>query len=1137
MSGKNEPGKRRNSGSSEPEIIIDTRGDLSTFIKIGEKEIKVILDTGSKINIVNSKFLKTIPHQRLHHEDVPIRFINGETTETMGVVLIKAVINKRNLEMKAFEVKEATVPLLIGLPTIRDAKMTINLNNSFIEEKEKEKKVKVAHFTEIPARSQIWVPVKASLSSDCYFIEPREQFKKNNNLIIGRSLTRFDGTRGLISVINLNNQPVKIWPNTVIALAEKGYSVNYVQNIREEQYKEIHYQLGDELNEEEIIILEEILKKNRDCFAADITELTVTDRIEHDINTGDHLPIKKWPYRIAPIERREIQRQVKEMLDQGIIEESKSPWASPVVLVKKKTGEFRFCIDYRQLNNITKKDAFPLPRIQDLLDSVGGAKYFTTLDMKSGYHAIPMKKEDREKTAFVTPDGHFQYKVMPFGLTNAPSTYQKMITTLFAGKIWKNCLAYLDDVIIYTQTFDDHLEEIKEVFNLLREANLKLNPEKCVFAAKEVKYLGHIIAEKGITPDPSKVQAVMDFPRPTTVKEIRSFIGLSSYYRKFIKNFAQISGPIVKLTKKDQPYKWREEQEESFKQLKQALCDAPVLTHLMEECEVELHTDASGFGIGVVLVQKEAEGEKVLGYASRRLSKAEINYTITEKECLAIVYGIAQFRPYLYGRKFTIVTDHCALCWLTKVKNPNGRVCRWSLMLQEYNYEVRYKTGRKHLDADCLSRAPIETEEVDDNEIWRIDLDEDELQDFRDEQIKDKQVKKIIERLQKGIPDKKYRMKNQLLYHQRNKQPIHQLRVVVPIDIRPRILEENHDHSTAGHLGITRTIDRISKKYYWPKMKQYIYHYVRTCKKCQMRKGTKIAKEGLLIEMTIATEPFEKIGIDHLGPFPKSDEGNKHIIVAIDYHTKWVEIEAVPDTSAYFVIKFLKEKIINQHKKPKQIITDLSSTFRSKFFTSELQELEIKHLKTSGYHPRTNGLVERFNRTITDMISFYTSETQKDWDVELKNLQFAYNTSKQESTQASPYQLLHGNDPVTSKDQKRGVETHELTPEQTETLRQKVIKNMKKIQTKSKERFDRGRSSTIYRPGDKVLLYVPTRKKGRSEKLLTQFKGPYEVVERIYENNYKILDRKTTKKMMVPVERMKRFHVRIDERPEVVIQD
>jgi transposase InsO family protein len=455
-------------------------------------------------------------------------------------------------------------------------------------------------------------------------------------------------------------------------------------------------------------------------------------------------------------------------------------------------------------------------------------------------------------------------------------------------------------------------------------------------------------------------------------------------------------------------------------------------------------------------------------------------------------------------------------------------------MLQEYQYEVKYKTGRTHLDADCLSRAPVETREVtEENDVWAIDYDEKKFEDFKEEQWQDGQTRKVINDLRKQIHKKKFLLKNDILYYSGGRGNRNRLRVVVPVKSRNKIIEENHDKPTAGHLGVNRTIDRITKNYYWPRMRKSIYHYVQTCEPCQLRKGVKIAKEGLMVEMPIATKPFQIMGIDHLGPFPKSRQENRHLIVAIDYHTKWSEIKAVPDTSAFYVVEFLKERIIQHRGIPEMIITDLSSTFRSKRFNEFLREVGIKQLRTSGYHPRTNGLVERFNRTITDMISHYVSESQVDWDEKLNDLQYAYNTSRQESTKETPHQLLYGYNPVSTEDLQRGVELYKSKPEEQEKIRRKVIKRMKKMQEKTKKRFDVGRKNRIYEPKEKVLLYVPARKKGKSEKLLLQFKGPYEIVKRIYTNNYEIQDSLSGRKILVPVERLKKFYGRGEMLPTV----
>ncbi|GFU73327.1 retrovirus-related Pol polyprotein from transposon 17.6 [Trichonephila clavipes] len=332
------------------------------------------------------------------------------------------------------------------------------------------------------------------------------------------------------------------------------------------------------------------------------------------------------------------------------------------------------------------------------------------MDLRSGYWQIEIDEADREKTAFITPEGLYEFKVMPFGLCNAPATFERMMDNLLRHFKWTMCLCYLDDIIVFSETFEDHLIRLGLVLKCLQEAGLELNSKKCLFAAQEVKILGHLVSSNGVHPYPDKIKAVRNFPTPKNIHDIRSFLGLCSYFRRFIKGFCYLAEPLQSLLKSGVEFHWVPEEVEAFHSLKKALTSDPVLGMYDERASTEIHTDASGYGIGAVLVQIQNNVEKVIAYASRTLTKAEKNYSTTERECLAIVWATNKFRPYIFGKHFTVVTDHHSLCWLMNLKDPSGRLARWALRLQEHDFDVKYKTGKKHSDADALSRNPVEEE-------------------------------------------------------------------------------------------------------------------------------------------------------------------------------------------------------------------------------------------------------------------------------------------------------------------------------------------------------------------------------------------------------------------------------------------
>ena len=394
------------------------------------------------------------------------------------------------------------------------------------------------------------------------------------------------------------------------------------------------------------------------------------------------------------------------MLANNIIQPSHSPWAAPVVLVGKRDGGLRFCVDYRKLNDLTRKDAYPLPRIDDALDSLNKACWFSTLDLASGYWQVELDPRDKHKTAFTTRQGLFEFDVLSFGLCNSPSTFQRLMDLVLADGQWTTCLVYLDDIIIFGRTFQEHLGRLDEVLTKLRQANLKVKPAKCNLFATQVQYLGHIISSKGVKADPAKVEAVRQWPVPKNQTEVRSFVGLASYYRRFVKGFAETARPLHQLTEKGRHFKWTEVCHTAFEQLKLSLMSAPVLVYPDPSKTFILDTDASDAGIGAVLSQEEGGCEQVIAYASRALTKQERKYATTKKELLSMVTFIKHFKHYLLGKEFVLRTDHNSLRWLHNFQGLEGQLARWVEQLASFQYKIVHRPGRVHANADALSRLP-----------------------------------------------------------------------------------------------------------------------------------------------------------------------------------------------------------------------------------------------------------------------------------------------------------------------------------------------------------------------------------------------------------------------------------------------
>ncbi|XP_073962916.1 uncharacterized protein [Choristoneura fumiferana] len=592
----------------------------------------------------------------------------------------------------------------------------------------------------------------------------------------------------------------------------------------------------------EVRELEQFLEENQNVFTPNGNP--VKD-FEHSIDTGDHTPISVPPYRLSPIKAEILKKEIEKMIAEKVIEPCSSPWAAPVVMVPKRDGSTRVCVDYRQLNAITTPDAYPLPRIDDLLHSAKSTPYMSTIDLRAGYWQIPVKAEHQDKTAFVTPFGMYRFLRMPFGLRNAPATFQRMMDRFRISLSHIKLLVYLDDLIVMSSTFNDHLKDLQDVFNKLNGFNLTANRDKCNFCCQKVKYLGHFITPEGLQPDPEKVSAILDTPRPRNLKHLLSFIQMCSWYRRFIPNFAKVAEPLTRLTKKNANWEWEEDQISAFAKLRELLVSSPVLAQADHTKPYTIKSDASSYALGAVLVQGEGESEHPIEYASRLLTKPERNYSTTEREALAVVWAVNKFRGYIEGGKITVMTDHQALRWLMSLKSPTGRLARWALLLQPYDINIKYIAGRVNVVADSLSRPSCEPALEEDCGLCTVmvDMPAKSKEMIKQEQQKDEAIVKIVQTLESPDEEngrywskKGYHMNNGILYRYYPHSEAESSQLVIPKQEQSSIIHAYHNEATAGHYGTDKTFERIAKRYFWKGMRKDIEAYVRNCIYCQRYK-------------------------------------------------------------------------------------------------------------------------------------------------------------------------------------------------------------------------------------------------------------------------------------------------------------
>lgn len=577
---------------------------------------------------------------------------------------------------------------------------------------------------EIPARSEKLCHLKISKNvkkfrdtmENCEVLtEPK--LITIHGVFAARTITKINDGMCWTKIINVTSENLVIPKNTALCSLEEPYKntqssnlkrVNLVQNRQEEFQQKLEEKIKH-LSTDESHKMRTLMTKYNELFSlGGIGNLGCTSVVKHKINTGNHSPVNKRPYRVPQSQRGILKDLIQEQLDKKIIKPSISPWSAPVVIVPKKPGSdgvisYRMCVDFRELNKVTVPEVYPLPDIHDTLDMLGGSKYFTALDMNSGFFQVQMDPGSQEKTGFSTPDGHFEYLRMPMGLINSPAVFQRLIDTTLSG-LKDACLPYMDDILIFSPDIDQHCVDIARVLDRFKAVNLSVQLKKCQLAQSEINFLGHVISREGIKPCSKKIEIVKNFPQPKNDKEIRSFIGLCSYYRRHVPNFADIAKPLTKLTKKNESFDWTSECDTSFQKLKTTLTSEPLLIYPDFSKKFILSTDASGVAIGAVLGQVINGVEHPIAYASRQLNSAERNYTVTERELLAVVWSVKYFRCYLYGRSFALYTDHSAIRWLLSISDPSSGLTRWALKLAEYDYQVYHKPGVKNTNADCLSR-------------------------------------------------------------------------------------------------------------------------------------------------------------------------------------------------------------------------------------------------------------------------------------------------------------------------------------------------------------------------------------------------------------------------------------------------
>ena len=842
-----------------------------------------------------------------------------------------------------------------------------------------------------------------------------------------------------------------------------------------------------------------------DVFPEELPGLPPQREIEFAIDVvPGATPASVTPYRMAPLELKELKLQLQELLDKGFIRPSVSPWGAPVLFVKKKDGTLRLCVDYRQLNKLTVKNKYPLPRIDDLFDQLKGASIFSKIDLRSGYHQLKIKDADVHKTAFRTRYGHYEFLVMPFGLTNAPAAFMDLMNRVFRPYVDQFVVVFIDDILVYSKDREIHDTHLRVVLEILRKEQLYAKLSKCEFWLTEVSFLGHIVSKEGIRVDPKKIEVVVEWKPPRNVTEVRSFLGLAGYYRRFVKGFSMIAAPMTRLLQKNVNYEWSEKCQGSFEKLKAFLTEAPVLTQPTCGKEYVIYSDASLNGLGCVLMQ---DG-KVVAYASRQLKPHEKNYPTHDLKLAAIVFALKIWRHYLYGEKCFIYTDHKSLKYLPSQRKLNLRQRRWMELIKDYGCVIDYHPGKANVVADALSRKTVQTLRAlnanlslsdDGTVVAELVARPNLLNRVLEAQKKDEKISAIIDQIRDGKETEFTVNENGVLCYK--------ARVCVPDDdeLRKAILEEAHSGSFAIHPGSTKMYQDLKMSFWWSGMKRDVSEFVTKCLVCQRVKAEHQVLSGLLQPIRIPEWKWDRITMDFVVGLPLTGRKHDSVWVIVDRLTKSAHFLPVrTDYSLDKLAELYIKEIVRLHGIPISIISDRDPRFTSRFWGKLQGPMGTRLNFSTAFHPQTDGQSERVIQILEDMLRSCAIDYEGSWDRHIPLVEFVYNNSFQSSIGMAPYEALYGRKCRTplcwTELSERKVIGPDLIRETEEKV--KIIREKLKVATdRQKSYTDMKRKDIRYEVGEKVFLKVSPWKKvmrfGKKGKLSPRFIGPYEVIEKV----------------------------------------
>ena len=1215
------------------DVDIHNRNEI--VVKVVDREVKFVIDTGADCNLIDQRLFEKIKTSSsvklLDRPGKTYKTANDGELRISGVAMIPIEISGGGVIETEFCIAENLI--YSGI-----------LGNKFLDEcgaiydfkKQKlildySARVRIENDVVLPALAQtrVWATVPLS-PGDFVGLLSCDKPIRDDVLVAACVVSVSSNSRVPVMMINTSDKEIKIRKGEVCGIVEKisphavsqpinndrtkcWEKINNVQRLSDHQ-KEVLENLDSDLWEIDVNMSDEVKRlicEYADVFSGSGNKLGHYDKIKHVIKVTSDIPIRAKLRRQAPALRVSIREQVKEMMQDRIIRESKSPYASGVVIVRKPCGKPRFCADFRGINSITVHDSFPIPNAADLFDTVGDKKpvIFSSLDVFSAYWQIEMEEESKKYTAFITADGLYEFNRCPFGLVNSGATFCRAMSEILRHLEWDFLVLYLDDVVIFSSSVELHLSHLQIVLDRFRQVNVRLKTTKCRLFRKSVKFLGHVLSSEGIQVDPGKTQTWREYPVPKNVKQVRSFIGGVSYYRKFIRSFSVKAYPLHNLLKQNVKFVWSEACQKAFECLRDELLCPPILSYPdFQGPEFLLQTDACHTGLGYMISQVQDGGERIIAFGARSTTKAERSYGITDLEALGVIEGVKHFHSYLFGRRFTVVVDHQPLIQFFKQKIPAGRNARWIMLMSQYEYDIVYKPGLKHSNIDTLSRIP--DMEVDENvdsrgegleslfyeppvmkvgaiqrnqrftrsqkkkkkvelkkTLWpEVEVDaEFNVDTVKLEQKKDVDISAMIKYLDDDIlgdddviareillSADQYIVDEEILYriNKSARQDDVMAQLVIPRTLIATVLKNMHDDRLCGHLGMSKTIQKIAQRFTWKNMNRDIKNYILSCKTCAERKTDRHKELAPLIPLPVVGYPFERVSVDFLGPLITTKQQNKHVLCFTDHYSRFPIFVATKDTSAQTVATALWDNVITMHGCPRYLLSDRGAGFMSELVREVCTLCKITKLNTSSYHPACNGLQERGNSTLLNMLSHYVNLENDDWDVYLQSVAFAVRSSVCNSSVGyTPFYLLFGREPVLPIEtaiMPTLIKSHlckdflpvmlnrlEVARETSRQLNQLSCNRMKEV-------YDCKIKPSVFEIGDCVYLFVPSlSSKLKSRKLARLWTGPWVIVDKTSAVNVKLKNLSTAKVLpvCVNVNRLKLAFDRYERPSDQILPD